>query len=517
MRDGRTSAFVIPPGILRKACEEIRFGGDSDGRSGAVSEDAPKTGGTVSNQTDPGENAGVRVFISYAKEDVEHAKRLYRDLKKAGFSPWLDAEELLPGQNWVNEIVQAVRESRYFVALLSERGLSRNGFVHRELKKALEVMEEYPERRIFLIPARLDDCQPQDEQLRGLHWADLFPDYGAGFEKVRRALEFQRALDETERRRNEEESRVEVLDPVDDSKKEPKAETSQPPPKFTNSLGMEFIWIPPGEFWMGQTEEEKKLLIEEAGEDTYKRFFARELPRHRVTLTQGFYLQTTPVTVAQWIAFHEATGYRTEAERGDGAFGWTGSEWKKQKGVVWKTPGFSQADDHPVTCVSCNDAAEFLEWMGKREGEGYRLPTEAEWEYACRAGTETAFYSGPITEPEGRDPNLEKVGWYRENSGGTTHPVRQKEPNAWGLYDMHGNVREWCSDRYGKYPDGPAADPTGADTGAGRVGRGGAWRDRARRCRAAYRIYVTPGVRDDGLGFRLLAERQVRRFKSSTG
>jgi formylglycine-generating enzyme required for sulfatase activity len=485
-RDGRTSAFVIPPGILRKACGEIRFGGDLAGGSGAIAGDAPKVAsrsnaaegasGTVRNETDPAENNGVRVFISYAKEDVEHAKRLYRDLKKAGFSPWLDAEELLPGQNWRNEIVQAVRESRYFVALLSERGLSRNGFVHRELKKALEVMEEYPEGGIFLIPARLDDCQPQDEKLRGLHWADLFPDYDAGFGKIRRALEFQRRRDEAEGRRSDEELRVEVLDPVEDSKKEPKNAPPEPPPKFTNSLGMEFVWIPPGTFLMGSPEDEPERNDDEK--------------QHEVTLTQGFYLQTTPVTQGQYEA----------------VMGKNPSQFKKV------------GSEGPVEKVSWNDTQDFIRKLSENDPSvWYRLPTEAEWEYACRAGTKTAFYSGPITKPTGFDPNLDKVGWFGKNSGGTTHPVGKKEPNAWGLYDMHGNVWEWCQDWFGDYPDVPVTDPTGPESGAYRVYRGGAWISLARHCRAASRNGNTPFNRDDSLGFRLLAERQVRRFQSSSG
>ncbi|MFP4033604.1 MAG: SUMF1/EgtB/PvdO family nonheme iron enzyme [Desulfococcaceae bacterium] len=486
MRDGRMSAFVIPPKILRKACEEIRFGGDLDVGSAAVSKDAPKVesrpgatekpGGPVPNESDPRENAGVRVFISYAKEDVEHAKRLYRDLKKAGFSPWLDAEELLPGQNWRNEIVQAVRESRYFVALLSGRGLSRNGFVHRELKKALEVMEEYPEGGIFLIPARLDDCQPQDEKLRGLHWADLFPDYDAGFEKIRRALEFQRARDESDGRQHDEEPRVEVLDPVEDSKKEQKTDPPEPPPKFTNSLGMEFVWIPPGTFLMGSPEDEP-------GRDDDEK-------QHKVVLTLGFYLQTTPVTQGQYEA----------------VMGKNPSHFKKV------------GTEGPVETVSWNDTQDFIRKLSENDPSvSYRLPTEAEWEYACRAETKTAFYSGPSTKPTGLDPNLDRVGWFGKNSGGTTHPVGKKEPNAWGLYDMHGNIWEWCQDWFGDYPDGPVTDPTGPESGALRVRRGGAWYVGARYCRAAFRDYNTPVNRSIYLGFRLLAERQVRRSQSSSG
>ncbi len=267
-------------------------------------------------------------------------------------------------------------------------------------------------------------------------------------------------------------------------------------------LEFEFAWIPPGKFWMGQTAEETKLLIEVAGEEKYQKFFARELPRHRVALTRGFYMQTTPVTVAQWKAFHEATGYRTEAEREDGAYGWTGSEWKKQKGVVWKTPGFAQTDDHPVTCVSWNDVSEFLKWIG----EDYRLPTEAEWEYACRAGTEGAFWTGRClgTDQANYDGNYPLEGCPKGEYRETTTPVNTFSPNPWGLHDMHGNVWEWCSDWFGGYPDGPATDPTGPESGVLRVARGGSWDGYARYCRSAYRSGGKPEDRNYYLGFRLV-------------
>jgi formylglycine-generating enzyme required for sulfatase activity/uncharacterized protein with von Willebrand factor type A (vWA) domain len=248
-----------------------------------------------------------------------------------------------------------------------------------------------------------------------------------------------------------------------------------PIPVGKYGLELEFAWIPPGEFWMGSPEDEP-------GRDSDEK-------RHRVRLTKGFYMQTTPVTQGQWEA---ATGENP-------------SEFKKA------------GPDAPVENVSWEDLREFIGKLNSRaESYRFRLPTEAEWEYACRAGTETAFHSGPITEPRGRDPNLDKVGWYSQNSGGTTHPVGQKEPNAWGLYDMHGNVWEWCSDWFDSeyYAKSPLEDPQGAESGANRVIRGGSWDFGAGRCRAAYRSSFTPDDRSVLLGFRLLAEREsVRRSK----
>ena len=137
-------------------------------------------------------------------------------------------------------------------------------------------------------------------------------------------------------------------------------------------------------------------------------------------------------------------------------------------------------------------------------GERYRLPSEAEWEYAARAGTKTDTYAGNITNPGGNDLVLNRIAWYRENSGGRTHPVGGKAPNGFGLYDMLGNVNEWVGDWHGPYPGGKVTDPTGPGSGSFRVYRGGSWNYVARYCRTANRGRGSPGNRIHFLGFRLL-------------
>ncbi|MFC1895620.1 formylglycine-generating enzyme family protein [Thermodesulfobacteriota bacterium] len=157
--------------------------------------------------------------------------------------------------------------------------------------------------------------------------------------------------------------------------------------------GMEFVWVLGGCFMMGQSESEKEALIREVGKETYDIFFNDAGPVHEVCV-DGFWMSKTEVTVEQFRRFVEASDYRTEAERGDGSFVWTGSKWEKRKDASWNNPGFFQADNFPVTSVSWNDAQEFIKWLtGKGQGT-YRLPTEAEWEYACRAGTETIRFWG---------------------------------------------------------------------------------------------------------------------------
>ena len=172
--------------------------------------------------------------------------------------------------------------------------------------------------------------------------------------------------------------------------------------------------------------------------------------------------------------------------------------------VMGVNPSEYKGANNPVEMVSWEDAVEFCRRLSelpaeKAAGNVYRLPTEAEWEYACRAGTTTKFSFGDDESDFG------EYGWYRENSGRTTHPVGSKLPNAWGLYDMHGNVWEWCQDWYGDYPSGSVTDPSGATSSSFRVLRGGGWDYSADGCRSAFRGRDLPSCRDYGrLGFRVV-------------
>ena len=232
---------------------------------------------------------------------------------------------------------------------------------------------------------------------------------------------------------------------------------------FSNSLGMEFVYIKPCTFMMGSPSDES------GGFDDEK--------LHKVTLTRGFYMQTTEVTQGQW------------------------------KAVMGNNPSrFKKGNDYPVEKVSWNDVQEFIRKLNQKEGGNkYRLPTEAEWEYACRAGSTTPFSFGRCLSTDQANYNGHyplsgcSKGKYREK----TVSVANFLPNDWGLYDMHGNVWEWCQDWYENYSSGSVTDPKGPSSGARRVGRGGSWDDGARLCRSANRADGSPGNRDDGLGFRL--------------
>ena len=216
-------------------------------------------------------------------------------------------------------------------------------------------------------------------------------------------------------------------------------------------------WCPPGSFTMGSPASEQ-------GRDT-------DETQHAVTLTQGFWMGETEVTQALW---REVMGGNPANAKTDGS--------------------------HPVEQVSWNNCLEFIGRLNARPeaqdaGQTFSFPTEAQWEYACRAGT---------TGPYGGTGSLDDMGWYASNSGGKTHPVAQKKPNDWGLYDMHGNIWEWCSDWFGDYPKEAQTDPRGPASGVLRVARGGSWIHPARGCRSAFREWYAPGDRDGSLGLRLV-------------
>ncbi len=221
-----------------------------------------------------------------------------------------------------------------------------------------------------------------------------------------------------------------------------------------SDLGLDLVWVAPGSFLMGSTS---------GGDDD-------ERPLTQATLSRGFWLGKTEVTQAQWVA------------------------------VMGSNPSTFQGDDRPVEQVSWDDAIEFCRKLTEREraasrlpaGYLYTLPTEAQREYACRAGA-TGDHPG----------ELGALAWYSNNSDYTTHPVGRKQANAWGLYDMHGNVWEWCLDWYGNYPGGSVTDPTGAVQGTDRAVRGGSWNLGASACRFADRSRALPSSHDEGLGFRL--------------
>ncbi len=228
-----------------------------------------------------------------------------------------------------------------------------------------------------------------------------------------------------------------------------------PSPKtWRNSIGMEFVLIPAGTFQMGASD---------AGAHS------DEQPVHRVTISRPFYLSTHEVTQRQWLA------------------------------VMETNPSFFKGDNMPVEQLPWYDITLFIHRLNQREKTAsYRLPTEAEWEYAARAGTQTAYSFGDDVS------QLPTYAWFKANTTKKPRAVGQRAPNPWGLYDMHGNVWEWVQDGYGPYLPQAVTDPVGSEDVSHRIIRGGSWIDTAEKCRSSYRLYRHPVDRDGTIGFRLL-------------
>ncbi|MFC1853104.1 SUMF1/EgtB/PvdO family nonheme iron enzyme, partial [candidate division CSSED10-310 bacterium] len=248
--------------------------------------------------------------------------------------------------------------------------------------------------------------------------------------------------------------------------------------EFSNSQGIPFRWVSPGVFLMGSP-------LSEPGREAHEK-------QHYVCLSHGFYMAVHPVRFRDFAEFIEDSGYVTEAEREGWAYTYRNREWGRTEGASWRLPGFDQSGDHPVVCVSWHDAVAYIEWLNTKEGRVYRLPTESEWEYSCRAGSIGPYHG-----------ELEQVCWHRYNSDDRSHVVCGKASNAWGLYDMHGNVWEWSSDWDGPYPEGFVVDPIGPDDGQHRVNRGGSWYYHPAHCRSAGRLSDHPSSRHAYYGFRL--------------
>jgi formylglycine-generating enzyme required for sulfatase activity len=261
------------------------------------------------------------------------------------------------------------------------------------------------------------------------------------------------------------------------------------PPPVVNSIGMKLAHIPAGTFTMGSPPDEPHRLEDEH--------------QHDVVISRPFLMGVHELTVGQFRAFVEATGYKTEAEKnGKGATRFPGGGFDPT--CTWKTPGWTQTDEHPVACLARTDVEAFCQWLSKKEGKRYRLPTEAEWEYACRAGTTTAYHFGPgfsDKDANGDDANKSavKVGAY--------------PANALGLHDMHGNVWEWCADWYlgDYYRQSPRFDPIGPsrpNAPANGVLRGGGWTHGAVQDRAAHRGNLPPDWPRNDFGARIVCEQR---------
>ena len=405
------------------------------------------------------------IFISYSKEDRGKAKDIAEALKQQGYSVWWD-RSIPPGKTFATVIEDALDAAKCVIVLWSKTSVS---------SKWVNIEASEGDRGGILIPVLIDDAKIP-LAFRRIQAADLRDWEGKlshfGFDNLLKAVAgiLGRPV-QPGQKTNE----VRAIEPekVNISIEEPEKIA-----KMVNSIGMKFTLIPAGEFYMGSEESDD------------------EEPVHKVKINNPFYLGTYPVTQAEW------------------------------KAVMGDNPSGFMGDDLPVEQVSWVDAQGFIKKLNEKEGtDKYRLPSEAEWEYACRAGTTTRYSFGDD------ESKLGDYGWYAENSGsrlpkkgdflgydkddwsknrwnGKTHSFGQKEPNSWGLYDMHGNVWEWMQDEWHDSYDGAPADGSAWESGDGadRVFRCGSWNASAGGCRSVLRIHF--GLRDRGnfLGFRILRE-----------
>ena len=263
-----------------------------------------------------------------------------------------------------------------------------------------------------------------------------------------------------------------------------------------------FVLVPAGRYTRGSPRSEAGRLPNEG-------------PTHRVRISRPFLLARTEVTVREFREFVRATGHITQAE--SAGVGGAENGHAERPGLSWKAPPFPQQDDHPVVEVAWSDAAAYADWKSAADGLprcyasaasgpdclGWRLPTEAEWEWAARAGTTGPFSVSVSAAGCEADAGLAAIAWTCANSGGGTHPAGGRAANPWGLHDMHGNVWEWTNDWFDDYGRGEEVDPTGPAIESDRVVRGGGWGSRVGDCRSAVRVDDPPHKAFDNVGFRL--------------
>ncbi|MCL4295323.1 MAG: SUMF1/EgtB/PvdO family nonheme iron enzyme [Anaerolineae bacterium] len=438
----------------------------------------------------------LRIFLCHASADKEVVRELYHRLLADGFEPWLDEEDLLPGQKWQLEIPKAVRSADLVIVCLSRQSITKAGYVQKEIRFALEVAEQQPEESIFLIPLRLEDCIVP-EMLREWHWVDFF--HPKGYERLVRSLRKKAEAKIEAEAKAETESKGKV-EPVigkkkprpkvppadrylggvrdeeamayfrerlsrqeDKTKPEQKTTDPQPPTPLPHILPRRFdfepemILIPAGEFLMGSDPKVDKRARE------------NEQPQHVLALPD-YYMAKTPVTNTQYVAFIQASGHEPP------------EHWQNNQ------PPNDQ-ENHPVVGVSWDDAVAYCRWLAETTGKPYRLPSEAEWEKGAR-GTDGRIY------PWGNQWDAKRCNAAKGRKGSTT-PVDAYPAGAspYGLLDMTGNVWEWTRSLWGKdwvkpdfgYPYNPVDDREDVEATGYRVMRGGSFFNRIPIMRCTYR------------------------------
>jgi formylglycine-generating enzyme required for sulfatase activity len=398
----------------------------------------------------------LRVFLCHASGDKPAVRALYQRLCAEGIDAWLDEEKLLPGQDWQLEIPKAVRDSDVVIVCLSRGSITKAGYVQKEIKFALDVADEQPEGAIFLIPARLEECQVPD-RLNRWQWVSLFEE--RGYDRLMRALQ----------------SRAGALGisispvairPVSTKSAQRSVAAKPVLPGVKVFSGIEFVRVPKGKFIMGSKDDNELALDSEK-------------PQHTVEIPYNYWVARYPVTNEQFKKFVEATKHEHE---------WVG-DWKSKP-------------DYPVVNVSWHDAMAYCKWLNEalrgEMGDGVvRLPTEAEWEKAARGERGNEW-------PWGNEFDKTKCNSREGGKGGTT-PVGAYSPQGdspYGAADMAGNVWEWCHSIYKPYPYQPDDGRESESESDTRVLRGGSFFCVARLVRGALRDRPVPGYWGTDRGFR---------------
>jgi formylglycine-generating enzyme required for sulfatase activity len=409
-----------------------------------------------------------RIFLCHASEDKPRVKELYYHLKDAGYHPWLDKFDLLPGQTWRREIEKIIRDPFNLVLVcLSHNSITKRGVVQQEIQWALDILEQMPEETIYLIPVRLEACQAPD-QLLDLHWVNLFEP--EGFEYLTRALDYEIG-------KRQDASDPEAVTPLKikgfrepEPRPAPRKSPKIPSPRLPFDEP-ELILIPAGKFLMGSDPQGDKYAKD------------NEQPQHSLYLP-AYSIAKTPVTNAQYVAFVQATRHRPPEL-------WEGIA-KPSKSL----------ENHPVVYVSWKSAAAYCRWLAHVTGKLYRLPTEAEWEKAAR-GPDGRIY------PWGNERDTARYNVY-ESGKGTTTSVGSYPSGAspYGVLDMAGNIWEWCATKQDKpYPYNVSEDEWSDNylkERAVRVLRGGAFNFSGSYARCAFRGRLNFDGAYDCIGFRVV-------------
>ncbi len=462
-----------------------------------------------------------QIFISYSHVDGDWLKRLQiviAPLRRKGIlKVWADTD-IIPGQLWKEEIKQALARAKVAVLLVSPDFLASDFIDKHELPPLLEEARKggltilwipirpslYQETDIVHYQAVYDPktslslLSPAHQEVALIEIAqkikDACPNEAAG------AISFRPQAQEPTRSSRPTLPAIKYIHGwLAERVQEIQQQTAQAlglPVEFRDDLesggqGPVMIVIPAGRFLMGSPEGELERRDDE---------------RQREVQVAVFAIGKYAVTVGQFKRFVEAKGYPTDAETGGGCYYRTGSEWKQDADKNWRNPGFPQTDNHPVVGVSWNDAMVYVDWLSEQTGQQYRLPTEAEWEYACRAGTARPFYFGETISTDQANYvgnyvyGKGRKGVYRQK----TVEVGQFPANAWGLHDMHGNVWEWIGSEYDeKYGGTELRGVSDRNSGGPRVLRGGSWFNGPGRLRSAARYRFIPRFRNLTVGFRL--------------